>query len=278
MTLRTGFCSTLMALSVVAAAGAQEIKGPQFNLLKQVKFDQNLDAQLPMDTPLRDESGKAVRLGDYFGKKPVVLLFVYYECPMLCSLELNGLVRNLKVLSMTPGNEFELVTVSFDPKDTPRIASAKKRGYLARYDRPGAEKGWHFLTGEAAPVKRLTGVAGFHYALDPASGQYAHPAGLVVATPEGKISRYIYGIDFPASQLRFALVEASSGKVGSPVDKLLLLCFHYDPSTGRYNFAIMSVIRLLGMATAGGMLVFAVKQLLRERRRGRLADVSPLGA
>ena len=241
-------------------------KGPQFQLLKQVAFEQNLNAQLPLDTPLRDESGRAVTLGDYFGKKPVVLLFVYYECPMLCSLELNGLVRNLRTLSLTAGQDFELVTVSFDPKDTPQLAAAKKRGYLERYNRPGSEAGWHFLTGDAAPVKRLTGVAGFTYALDPKSGQYAHPAGLIVATPSGRISRYVYGVDFPASNLRWALTEASGGKVGSPVDKLLLMCFHYDPSTGRYNFAVMSAVRLLGLATFGGLAAFALTSLRRERR------------
>jgi protein SCO1/2 len=244
-----------------------EVKGKQFSILKKVEFDQNLDALLPLDTPLRDESGREVQFGDYFGKKPVVVLFVYFECPMLCTLELNGLVRNLRALSMTAGREFEIVTVSIDPKETPRLASAKKGRYLKIYNRPGAEAGWHFLTGAEGSVRRLAGVAGFRYEYDPNSGQYAHPAGLIVATPQGRISRYIYGVDFPASNLRWALVEASAGKIGSPVDKVLLMCFHYDPATGRYNFAVMTLLRVLGVATACGLAAYMTVMIRRERRR-----------
>jgi len=260
--------SALVAVAVATtAACAQEIKPPEFGLLKQVAFDQNLDAQLPLDTPLRDESGAPVTLGKYFGKKPVVLVFVYFECPMLCTLELNGLVRNLKVLkTMSAGKEFEIVTLSIDPTETPALARAKKAGYIKKYDRPGAEAGWHFLTGDKASIERLTGVAGFRYAYDPKSKQYAHPAGLTVATPEGRIARYIYGVDFPGAALRYALIEASAGKIGDPVDKLLLMCFHYDPSTGRYNFAVMSVIRALGVVTLTGLLGYTGLMLRRERR------------
>jgi protein SCO1/2 len=261
------------AALVPAAAQAQEVKSPEAYLLKQVEFDQNLSAQLPLDTPLRDEEGHDVALGDYFRKgKPVIVLFVYYECPMLCTLELNALVRNLKILtSMSPGREFEIVTVSIDPKDTPALAKVKKAGYLKRYDRPGAESGWHFLTGDGPAVKRLAGVAGFKYALDPKSGQYAHPAGLIVATPEGKIARYVYGLEFPVSALRWSLIEASEGKIGSPVDKILLMCFHYDPSTGRYNFAVMAVVRTLGVATFAGLMSYVLVMLYRDRRRSRAA-------
>lgn len=270
-----GFLASLLLATVAVAAAtasacAQEIKPPEFGLLKQVAFDQNLDAQLPLDTPLRDESGAPVTLGKYFGKKPVVLVFVYFECPMLCTLELNGLVRNLKVLkSMSAGKEFEICTVSIDPTETPALARAKKAGYIKRYDRPGAEAGWHFLTGDEASIRRLTGVAGFRYAYDPKSKQYAHPAGLTVATPEGRIARYIYGVDFPGAALRYALIEASAGKIGDPVDKLLLMCFHYDPSTGRYNFAVMSVIRALGVMTFTGLLGYT-GLMLRKERRGRV--------
>ncbi|MFO0953858.1 MAG: SCO family protein [Isosphaeraceae bacterium] len=256
-------------LCAAGAARGQEVKNAiQTNLLKQVAFEQNLDAQLPLDTPLRDESGKAVTLGDYFGKKkPVVLLFVYFECPMLCKIELNGFVRNIRTLSMTAGNEYEIVTVSIDPRETPSLASKKKANYLKWYDRPGAENGWHFLTGEEPAIRRLTGVAGFKYAYDEKNDQYAHPAGLIVATPGGKISRYIYGVDFPASALRWAMVEASAGKVGSPVDKLLLMCFHYDPATGRYNFAIMRTLQVLGSMTALALGGYMGLMHLRERRR-----------
>lgn len=271
MTTRTRPMCLLLALAVALAvvagrARAQEVKGPQANLLKQVAFAQNLDAQLPLDTPLRDESGRDVRLGDYFGKRPVIVTFVYYECPMLCKLELADLVRNLKALTMSAGNEFEIVTVSIDPTETPAQARSKKAGYLKRYGRAGAEAGWHFLTGDEAAVRRLTGAAGFRYAYDPVSKQYAHAAGLLIATPRGRIARYLFGLDFPASALRWALIEASAGKIGSPVDKLLLMCFHYDPATGRYSFAIMSVVRLLGVATVLGLGTFMVVMFRRDRR------------
>ena len=255
------------ARSVVTA---QEIKGPEVALLKKVAFEQNLNVQLPLNTPLRDESGRDVTLGDYFGKKPVVLLFGYYECPMLCSLELNGLVRNLRALSMSVGNEFDLVMVSIDPTETPKLAAAKRAGYLRKYDRPGAENGWHFLLGDGPPVKQLAAVAGFKYEYDAKSRQYAHPAGLMVVTPQGRISRYIYGVDFPASNLRWSLIEASAGRIGSPVDKILLMCFHYDPSTGRYNFAIMRAVNVLGLIVLGTLVTFMLVNFRRERRQ-RLA-------
>jgi protein SCO1/2 len=258
-------------------SAAQEVKNAiQVNLLKQVAFEQNLDAQLPLETPLRDESGRPVTLRDFFGKKkPVVLLFVYFECPMLCKVELNGLVRNLRTLSLSAGKEFDIVTVSIDPRESPKLATVKKRNYLKWYDRPGAENGWHFLTGEEPAIKRLTGVAGFRYAYDEKNDQYAHPAGLIVATPEGRISRYVYGVDFPASALRWALVEASAGKIGTPVDKILLMCFHYDPATGRYSFAIMSALRILGTATALALGTYMLTMFLRDRRRAGLMAVGP---
>jgi protein SCO1/2 len=236
-------------------------------MLRGVAFNQNLGARLPLDTVLKDESGRAVKVGDYFGKKPVVLVFVYFECPMLCTLELNGLVRNLRALTMTAGNEFEIVTVSIDPTETPALARTKKKGYIQKYGRPGAEAGWHFLTGDEAAIRRLTDTVGFKYVYDAKSKQYAHPAGLVVTTPDGTLARYIYGVDFPANNLRWAVVEASQGKIGSPVDKVLLMCFHYDPSTGRYNFAVMSAVRLLGLATMAGLAAFISASHLRDRRR-----------
>jgi len=208
-----------------------------------------------------------VTIGSFFGKKPVVLLFVYFECPMLCTLELNGLIRNLRALSLSAGKEFEIVTVSIDPTETPALARAKKKGYVARYNRPGAEAGWHFLTGAEPSIKRLTDTVGFKYAYDAKSKQYAHPAGLVVVTPQGRLARYIYGVDFPANNLRWSLVEASGGKIGAPIDRVLLMCFHYDPSTGRYNFAVMAAVRLLGVATVAGLAAFISFSYVRDRRR-----------
>lgn len=258
-------------LAVPAPAGAREerpeVKAPENGMLRKVAFAQHLNAQLPLDTVVRDESGREVPIGTFFGKRPVVLLFVYYECPMLCTLELNGLVRNLRVLSLTAGTDFDVVAVSIDPTETPALARAKKKGYVAKYDRPGSEAGWHFLTGTEASVSRLADTVGFKYVYDPKSKQYAHPAGLVVTTPEGKLARYIYGVDFPANNLRWALVEASRGKVGTPVDQVLLMCFHYDPTTGRYNFAVMSAVRLLGVATVAGLAGFMLVNFARDRRR-----------
>lgn len=249
-----------------------EIKSPEVGLLRTVAFEQNLDAQLPLDAKFRDESGKEVKLGDYFGKKPVIVTFVYYECPMLCKLELTGLVSNLKVLSMSAGKEFDIVTVSIDPTETPKLASAHKKGYMERYKRAGAEAGWHFLTGAEPEIKRLTNAAGFKYAFDPKSKQYAHPAGLVIATPGGKIARYVYGVDFPANNLRWSLIDASSGKIGTPVDRVLLMCFHYDPSTGRYNFAVMSAVRFFGVATLACLATFVLVSARRDRLKARTAD------
>lgn len=273
--LGPGLALTVAAFAALAPtpAQAQEIKDlRQTNVLKQVAFDQNLNAQLPLDTPLRDERGTTVRLGDYFGQKPVVVLFVYFECPMLCKVELNGLVRNLRALSLSAGKEFEIVTVSIDPREDHQLAAAKKRGYVKWYDRPGADQGWHFLTGDEPQIRQLTNTAGFRYTYDARTDQYAHPAGLIVTTPSGRISRYVYGVDFPANDLRLALVEASSGRIGSPVDRLLLTCFHYDPATGRYSFAIMTVIRVLGSAVVLALALFMALNLRRDRRRAAAAS------
>ena len=237
--------------------------------LREVGFDQNLDERVPLDTPLVDEAGRTVRLGDYFGDRPVVLLFAYYECPMLCTQVINGLASALGVLSLEPGKDFEIVTISFDPRDTPATATAKKASYMQRYKRPGAEAAWHFLTfrpGDAASIQRLTGAAGFRYVWDEQTQQFAHPSGVIVLTPDGRLARYLFGIEYSPRDLRLGLVEASSGKVGSPVDALLLYCFHYDPMTGRYGLVIMRAIRLAGAATVLALGSFIVVMLRRERR------------
>jgi protein SCO1 len=234
--------------------------------LREIGFDQRLDEALPLDTPLRDEDGRGVQLSDYFGKRPVVLVFAYYDCPMLCTLAINGLSSALKVLSLNPGVDFEIVTVSIDPRDTPAAAAAKKAGYLQRYQRAGAAGAWHFLTGEQSSIDRLTRAAGFRYAWDEETKQFAHPTGIIVLTPDGRMARYLFGIEYGPRDLRLAIVEASAGKVGSPVDALLLYCYHYDPMTGRYGLAIMRAMRIAGAATVLALGGFIVVMLRRERR------------
>jgi protein SCO1/2 len=220
------------------------------NLAASTEFDQNLGAELPLDAAFRDETGMKVRLGDFFRTKPVLLTLVYYKCPMLCTMTLNGVVRTLRVLKLEPGTDYEVVTVSFDPKETQSLAAAKKKSYLAALRRPGADGGWHFLTGDLRSIERLTKAAGFHFVYDAKSGQYAHSAGLLVATPDGRLSRYFYGVEYSPKDVRLGLIEASEGKLGSAVDKVLLLCYRYDPSTGHYGFYVIRILRLLAAATA----------------------------
>jgi protein SCO1 len=238
-------------------------------VLREIGFDQNIDQPVPLDTTFRDETGRAVRLGDYFGQRPVVMVFAYYDCPMLCTLVVNGLASALGVLSLEPHRDFEIVTISFNPADTPAAAAAKKAAALERYKREGAAAGWHFLTGDQPAIDRLTRAAGFRYAWDAATRQFAHPSGVVVLTPEGRLARYLFGIEYGPRDLRFALVEASSGRVGSTVDALLLYCYHYDPMTGRYGLVIMRTIRIAGAATVLALATFIVVMVRRERTASR---------
>ena len=233
--------------------------------LREIGFDQNIDQRVPLATVFRDESGATVRLGDYFGKKPVVLVFAYFDCPMLCTQVINGLSSALGVMSLSPGKDFEIVTVSFNPRDTPASATAKKAGYLERYRRPGAAEGWHFLTGDQANIDRLTTAAGFRYVWDEETKQFAHPSGVIVLTPDGRLSKYLFGIEYGPRDLRLAIVEASDGRIGTPVDSLLLYCYHYDPMTGRYGLAIMRAIRIAGAATVLAIGAFIVVMVRRER-------------
>jgi protein SCO1 len=236
--------------------------------LREIGFDQHIGDALPLDTPFRDEHGATVRLGDYFGKRPVVMVFAYYDCPMLCTLSINGLASALNILSLDAGRDFEVVIVSFNPHDTPASAAAKKASYLTRYKRDSAEAGWHFLSGERAAIDRVTKAAGFRYTWDDATKQFAHPSGIIVVTPEGTLARYLFGIEYGPRDLRLALVEASAGKVGSPADALLLYCYHYDPMTGRYGLAIMRAIRLAGAATVLALGTFIIVMVRRDRARG----------
>ena len=237
--------------------------------LREIGFDQKIDETLPLDVELRDEQGRQVRLGEYFGRRPVVLAFVYYDCPMLCTQVLSSMTSTFGVLALDPGKDFEIVVVSFDPRETPALAAEKKALYLDRFGRPGTEHGWHFLTGDEASVKRLTGAAGFRYAWDQQTGQFAHPAGVIVTTPDGRLARYLFGLEYGPRDLRFALVEASEGRVGTVVDSLLLYCYHYDPMTGRYGLVVMRALRVAGAATVLLLGAFIAVMVRRERRGAR---------
>ena len=235
-------------------------------VLKQVDFTQHLDAQLPLDLPFRDENGRTVKLGDYFGTKPVVLAFVYYECPMLCTQVLNGLASALGVLDESIGKEFDVVTVSFDARETSVVAAGKKKAYLERYKRPTAAQGWHFLTGDQASIDAITKAAGFSYTWDAATQQFAHASGVMVATPDGRLSRYFFGIEYAPRDLKFALIESSAGQIGGLAEKVLLYCYHYNPSSGRYGFVAMRAVRIGGAITLVALVGFVVVSLRREQR------------
>jgi protein SCO1 len=237
-------------------------------VLKKVGFDQRLNQQVPLDLSFTDETGKAVKLADYFGEKPVILVLAYYKCPMLCTLVLNGLTKALREIPFDIGREFNVVTVSFNPRETPDLAAAKKESYITSYARPGAANGWHFLTGKQDAIDKLTQAVGFRYVYDAKEDQYIHTSGIMVLTPHGKISRYFYGIKFPARDVRLGLVEASADRIGTPADQILLYCFHYDPSTGKYSASILNYVRLGGVFTVVG-LIGLVWILLRWERRKR---------
>ena len=259
--------SSVLALATLAASVSLAADRP--TPLSDVGFDQRLDAQLPLDITLRDERGRAVQLGDYFGKKPVVLSLVYFECPMLCTLSLNGLASALDILTFDIGEEFEVVTVSFDHRETPDLALAKKGAYIDRYGRDGAEAGWHFLTGDEASLERLTAAVGFRFAWDSETEQWAHPAGVIVATPDGRLARYLYGVEYAPKDLRLALVEAAQHRIGSLVDELLLYCYRYDPATGKYGAQIMTALRAGGVLTVAALVGFVAVMRRREIRAAR---------
>lgn len=255
--------------SLAPALAAQQ--GPP-RVLRQVGFEQKLGGSVPLDLRFKDDSGRDVLLRDYFGRKPVVLSLNYYGCPMLCTVTLNGLASALNVLtSFDAGREFEVVTVSFDPSEGPELAAQKKAAYLTRYKRPTAEAGWHFLTGDKAAIDALTGAVGFRYAWDEETKQFAHPAGIMVLTPEGRISRYLYGIEYAPKDLKLALMESSTGKIGTAVDQAILYCYQYDPMTGRYSASIMRIMRAGGVLTVLLLVGFIAFSLRRERAAAPLA-------
>ncbi len=270
-------CILLLALLSVSA-GAQINSGvmsPPANTkpprLQNVGIEQHLDAQVPPDLIFRDDTGKTVKLGDYFGHKPLILNLVYYNCTMLCGEALAGLASAMRLVKFDVGNEFDVVTVSFDPRETPAMAAAKKIDYVKRYGRANAAAGWHFLTGQPESIDALTKAVGFQYQYDEKSNQYAHATAIMVLTPQGRISRYFYGVDFPPKDLRMGLVEASQGKIGNTVNAVLLYCYHYDPETGKYGAMVANILRLAAAATIlllGG-LIFILWRLDRSVSRNK---------
>ena len=248
-----------------SATGAREKAAG--SVVTQVGFDQKLGDRLPLDLHFRDDSGRDVTLGDLFGRRPVILAPVYYRCPMVCNQVLNGLTRSLKPLSNSAGQDFDIVAVSINPEETPELAGQKKASYLERYDRPGTESGWHFLTGGASSIEALTRAIGFRYTYNPETKLYAHAAGIVVVTPDGRAARYFYGIDYPAREIQYELERARQGQVGSPITRLLLLCYDYDAATGKYTLSILRLTRILGTATAVALGCFLFIMFRRDRIR-----------
>ncbi len=266
---------TLLTSSAFPQAMTKGIMSPPSSArppyLQNVGIEQKLDAQVPADLTFLDDTGRTVKLGDYFGKKPLILNLVYYNCTMLCGEALAGLTGAMKMVKFDVGNEFEVVTVSFNPQETPAIAAAKKKDYLERYGRPGAAAGWHFLTGPPESIDALTKAVGFQYQYDPRINQYAHATAIMVLTPQGRISRYFYGVDFPPKDLRMGLVEASQGKIGNLTDQILLYCYHYDPQTGKYGAVVNNILRLgagLTIVLLGGFLLilFRLEKAAPPRR------------
>jgi len=276
-----GLFSAIFACSALIVVSAQMATGPGNGYkreagvvssalpapLREIGFDQNIGRSLPLDTAVRDETGRTVRLGEYFGKRPVVLIFAYYSCPMLCAQVINGMASALGVVSLQPGRDLEIVAISFDPRDTAETANTKKAGYLERYSRPGAAAASHFLTADQPSIDRLTKAAGFRYVWDEQTRQFAHPTGVIVLTPDGRFARYLFGIEYGPRDLRLALVEASAGQVGTPVDTLLLYCYHYDPMTGRYGFVVIRALRVAAGATVLALGTFVFVMVRREKRQ-----------
>jgi protein SCO1/2 len=238
--------------------------------LAGVGIDQRLNAQLPLDTTFKDDYGRTVKLRDYFeGGKPVLIVPVYYRCPMLCTQIMNAVAGSLRAVSLDAGKDFQVVAVSFDPKDTPETAAEKKQLYLRRYARPNAANGWHLLSGDQANIKQLMDALGYHYSYDAKTDQFAHASGVMIATPDGHLSRYFYGIEYSPRDMRLGLVEASQNKIGNPVDQILLYCFHYDPSTGKYGAVAMNLVRAAGaglVLIGGTVLAIVIRRDVRSSR------------
>jgi protein SCO1 len=255
---------SIAALTLLASPIFAQQPGPP-PILREVSIAQRLNEPIPPEIVFRDENGKTVHLGDYFGKKPIVLSLVYFDCPALCTEVVNGELRTMKAITLDLGKDFDAITVSFEPKDTPELAKAKRDVYAGQYGRPGARENWHFLTGDQPSIDALTQAVGFHYAYDSASRQYAHAAAILVLTPRGRIARYYYGVQYPGRDVRLGLVEASEGKIGTPTDHALLYCYQYDPATGKYGLVVMNVVRAAGGLTVLVLGIFMLVMFRRER-------------
>lgn len=267
MTRRAAIGVLAAALVLPPSAGQATSNVPPAEL-REVGIDQRLNQPVPLDLSFRNEQGETVTLRSLMRDKPVILSLAYYECPMLCTLVLNGLVSAMRALSFTAGTEYDVITVSFDPRDTPALAAAKKANYLREYRRPGSEAGWHFLTGDEASIRQLTEAVGFRYTFLPEKNEFAHAAGIMVLTPDGTLSRYFYGVEFAPRDLKFGLMDAAARRIGSPVDQLLLFCFQYDPTTGRYSSMVLNAIRLGGILTLLALGLFIIRAW-RQERAGR---------
>lgn len=262
----------IMIATMLSSVAIPEMNGQSkvANVLKEVRIDQRLNERVPLGLKFRNEEEKDVRLGEFFGEKPVVLALVYYSCPMLCNQVLNGMLLSFQNMEFTVGNEFDVLVVSIDPTETAELATTKKKAYVEKYNRKGAGNGWRFLTGNQSSIDSLAGAVGFRYSYDPETKLYAHAGGIMVLTPEGILSRYFYGIGYPSRDLTFALIEASSNRIGSPADKLLLLCYNYDPMTGTYGIIITKTLRFAAGVTLfllGGFVVMMIRRERREKMR-----------
>jgi protein SCO1/2 len=246
--------------------------------VSQVGFDQKLGIQLPLDLRFHDDTGRDLRLDELFGRRPVILAPVYFRCPLLCNQLLNGLTRSLKPVSLSAGKDFDVIAFSINPAETPDLAGPKKRAYLEQYDRPGSDNGWHFLVGDQPAIRALTEAIGFRYTFNPQTELYAHAAGVVIVTPEGRIARYFYGIDFPPKELESELTRARAGQIGNPIGRLLLLCYDYDAATGKYTLSIMRLLRVAGTATAVALGAFVCLMFRREakERRKQISEFEPV--
>jgi protein SCO1/2 len=258
----------LIALSFVVFSGGRSVQAqqPVAGLTDRVGFDQNLGARLPLALRFRDEQGVERPLSDYLGRRPLILALVYYRCPLLCNQVLSGLTRSLKALRGTAGSDFDVLAVSINPEETPELAGQKRQAFLERYDRSGAQRGWHFLVGDASAITALCRVAGFRYSFNPETKLYAHAAGIMVITPDGRIARYFYGIDYPPRELENELQRAASGQIGSRIGKFLLFCYDYDAATGKYTLSVVRITRVLGCLTALALGTFLVVMFRREWR------------
>ena len=266
--LLLGVCS-LRAQTVPEDVGPVASKVPA--VLKNVEFLPSLNGQIPLDASFRDENDREVRLRDYLVHKPMVLAFVYFNCPMLCDQVQQGVVGSLRMLSFNPGRDYDVAFISFDPHDTPAAAAAKKKQALAHFHRPETDSGWHFLTGSQESIDAMTRAANFRYAYDAQSGMFAHASGVLILTPDGRISRYFYGVEYPGRDMRLGLVDASAGQIGSPIDYVLLYCYHYDPSAAKYSASILKIMRLGGLLTivciVGGILIFRRRETAMAARK-----------